>query len=55
MGAGVKVSVGKMVYFLVQMKTEVLDADRVIQSLRSDTKFLVSSRVCVVCCQLWDV
>ena len=42
-GVGGEAGLGKVFYFLEQMRLEVTEADRTIKSLQSDAKFLVRS------------
>ena len=44
-GIGNGAGLGKVFYFLDQMKTEVTDADRTIKSLQKDMKFMVSCKI----------
>ena len=51
-GVGSSLGLGKVLYFLDQMKQEVTEADRTIKTLQSDAKFLVRNRKmrCVALC-----
>ena len=47
-GSGVSGGVGKMFHFLDQLKIEVVEADKMVKSLKGDVKFLVSSQSAIL-------
>ena len=47
-GSGVSGGVGKMYHFLDQLKIEVVEADKMVKSLKGDVKFLVSSQSAIL-------